>query len=68
MVKELAQRRTAVGASGLLPVDGVQGLVDKQAHGTQQVRPERSLREGMHVKKKRKRKKTHQQINLNQSV
>lgn len=59
MVKELAQRRTAVGASGLLPVDGIQRLVDKQAHGTQQVSPERSLREEMHVKKKEERKLTH---------
>lgn len=50
MVKELAQRRTAVGASGLLPVDGVQRLVDKQAHSTQQVRPERSLRDEMRKK------------------
>lgn len=43
VVKQLAQRRTAVGASGLLPVNGVQWLVDKKAHGTKQVRPERSL-------------------------
>lgn len=49
VVKQLAQRRAAIGASGLLPVNGVQWLVDEQAHSTQQVRPERSLKQHIHI-------------------
>lgn len=45
MVKQLPQWRTAVSAPGLLAVDGVQGLVNKQADSTQQVRPEGSLKQ-----------------------
>lgn len=43
VVKQLPQWRAAVSAPGLLAVDGVQGLVNKQADSTQQVRPEGSL-------------------------
>lgn len=44
VVKQLAQRRAAVGAPSLLPVDGVQRLVDEEAHSAKQVRPEGSLK------------------------
>lgn len=43
VVEQLAQRRAAVGAAGLLPVNGVQRLVDKKTHGAHQVRPEGGL-------------------------
>ena len=44
MVKELPEGRAAVGAPGLLPVDGVQGLVDEQPQGAQDEGPRWSLR------------------------
>lgn len=49
VVKQLPQWRAAVGAPGLLPVDGVQRLVDEEAHGAEQVRPEGSLKRRGHV-------------------
>lgn len=49
VVKQLPQWRTAVSAPGLLAVDGVQGLVNKQADSTQQVRPEGSLKQQSEV-------------------
>lgn len=56
VVKQLPQWRAAVGAPGLLPVDGVQRLVDEQTHGAEQVRPEWSLKQQGHVQE---RQKTH---------
>lgn len=44
VVKQFPQWRAAIGAPGLLPVDGVQRLVDEEAHGAEQVRPEGSLK------------------------
>ena len=43
VVKELPQSRAAVGPPGLLPIDGVQRLVDEQAQRTQDEGPRRSL-------------------------
>lgn len=34
VVEELSQRRAAVRPPGLLPINGVQRLVDEQAHST----------------------------------
>jgi len=39
MVEELAQRRGGVRASRLLPVDGVQTLVDEEAQGAKHTGP-----------------------------
>lgn len=49
VVKQLPQWRAAVGAPSLLPVDGVQRLVDEEADGAEQVRPEGSLKRRGHV-------------------
>lgn len=43
MIKELAESRAAVGASGLFPINGVQRLVDKQTQCTQDEGPRWSL-------------------------
>lgn len=43
MIKKLPQRSAAVGSPRLLPVYGVQRLVDEKATRTGDVRPQRSL-------------------------
>lgn len=43
VVEELSQRRAAVRPPGLLPINGVQRLVDEQAHGTHDEDPRWSL-------------------------
>lgn len=46
MVKELPQRRAAVCPPGLLPIDGIQRLIDEQAQRTQDEGPCWSLERG----------------------
>lgn len=43
VVKDLPQRRGAVGSPGLLPVDGIQRLVEEEAQRTQHEGPRWSL-------------------------
>lgn len=55
MVKELPQRRAAVCPPGLLPIDGIQRLIDEQAQRTQDEGPCWSLERGRESEKVRER-------------
>ena len=44
MVEQLAQRRGGAGPTRLLPVAGIQSLIDEQSHGEEDERPGGHLR------------------------